>query len=45
MTIKFLQHWIDKDSAMQVVTSQFFRTLYYASPVWLNDSLVEAQWH
>jgi len=42
--IKFLRKWIDQDSAMQIVTSQFFGTLYYAAPVWLNEGLVEAQW-
>jgi len=30
---------------MKVVTSQFFGTLYYAAPVWLNSELKESQWN
>jgi len=43
--VKFLRRWIDQESAMKVVTSQFFGTLYYAAPVWLNSELNESQWN
>jgi len=43
--VKFLCRWIDLDSAMKVVTSQFFGTLYNAAPVWLKAELKEIQWN
>jgi len=36
-------NWIDQDSALRVLTSQFFGAVYYAAPVWLSN-LTEAHW-
>jgi len=42
--IRYLRRWITQDAALQVVTSQYFGTCYYASPVWLNDQISHHSW-
>jgi len=37
--MKFLRRWIDQESALKVVTSQYFGLAYYASPVWMTPDI------
>jgi len=43
-SIKFLRRWIDQDSALKIVTSQYYGTCYYGAPIWLNDQLSSQSW-
>jgi len=42
--IKFLRRWIDMESALKVVTSQYFGLAYYASPVWMTPDIPCQSW-
>jgi hypothetical protein len=41
--IRFLSKWLTKDELLQLVTSQYFGIVYYASPVWMG-SLKATNW-
>jgi hypothetical protein len=41
--LRFLSKWLKKDELLQLVTSQYFGILYYASPVWMGN-LTSANW-
>jgi len=43
-SIRFLRRYIDQDSALKVITSQYFGTCYYGAPIWLNDQLSHQSW-
>jgi len=38
-SIKFLSRWIAQESALRVVTLQYYCTCYYGAPIWLNEQL------
>jgi len=42
--LKFLRRWIDQESALKVVTSQYFGLAYYASPVWMTPDIPYQSW-
>jgi len=42
--VRFLRRWIDQDSAMKVITSQYFGTVYYGAAVWLTSQLNSTSW-
>jgi len=42
--LKFLRKWVDLESALQILTSQFFGQAYYGAAVWLNDMLTYENW-
>jgi len=37
-------YYIDQESALKIITSQYFGTCYYAAPVWLTDQLFSQSW-
>jgi len=43
-SLSFLRRWVDRDSALQILTSQFFGQAYYAASVWLNNMLIFENW-
>jgi len=43
-SLSFLRGWIDCDSALQILTSQFFAQAYYAASVWFNNMLTFENW-
>jgi len=42
--LKFLRRWINQESALKVVTSQYFGLAYYASPVWMTPDIPCQSW-
>jgi len=42
--VKFLRRWIDQDTALKLITSQYFGIVYYAAPVWLTPQLSAVSW-
>jgi len=42
--LKFLSKFINKDIMKRVVTSHFFGMIYYASPVWMNETTTATHW-
>jgi len=42
--VRFLRRWIDQDSALKIITSQFFGTIYYGAAVWLTSQLDSTSW-
>jgi len=42
--VRFLRRWIDQDSALQIITSQYFGTIYYGVAVWMTPKLQSSQW-
>jgi len=43
--MKYLSKYIDLPSMKTILTSHYFGTIYYASPVWLNEITTAKQWH
>jgi len=42
--VRFLRRWIDQESALKVVTSQYFGLAYYASPIWMTPDIPHHSW-
>jgi len=42
--VRFLRRWIDQDTALKIITSQFFGTIYYGAAVWLTSQLDSTSW-
>jgi len=42
--LKYLAKFLDKECMKKIVTSHFFGMVYYASPIWLNETTTAAHW-
>jgi len=42
--LRYLEKFMDREQMKRIVTSHFFGSIYYASPVWLNEISTSVHW-